>query len=72
MTSLPGAVCVNCTPAKSPRGVSCPTCLSPRTRVRFTRRKPGATSVRVRVCRDCGQRFKTAEKALPLPANVPR
>lgn len=43
-------------------GIRCPKCRCPRTRVDYTRHKPGAMNVRRRTCELCGRQFITYER----------
>ena len=45
------------------RGVRCPRCNCARTRVDYTRHKPGGTNQRRRTCANCGREFVTWETA---------
>ena len=45
------------------RGVRCPKCRCPRTKVWYTRHSVGKLNHRRRVCENCGHEFSTYERA---------
>ena len=45
------------------RGVRCPKCNCPRTRVNYTRHSVGGRNLRRRECANCGNQFPTFERA---------
>jgi transcriptional regulator NrdR family protein len=54
------------TPAKRPKGITCPACDSRRLPALYTRRRGGFV-IRVRQCRECKLRLKTKETILGAP-----
>lgn len=45
----------------TPRGLSCPSCGSSRLKVHKNKPAKENAQIRIRICKDCGQRFSTRE-----------